>query len=228
MQACSKPHDPHRNAEAEAEAEASARDAGADAETLVWHPAESAAWGPAEACPSLAAILALRRREPLNPETAKAALEPPASPHGVARQTAEAGGDSVSESFGTAKASAKSVESSRRVLALEAELAETREALGSARFEIDALEAELASTRERAAEATAFAREAARATAATEDLAAARAELETRTAELSRLRGVLKGKLLARVLAEADDTRERVEELDALDANPKDGGDGAW
>ena len=216
---------------AEAEAEASARDAGADAETLVWHPAESAAWGPAEACPSLAAILALRRRELLNPETAKAALEPPASPHGVARQTAEAGGDSVSESFGTAKASAKSVEISRRVLALEAELAETREALGSARFEIDALEAELASTRERAAEATAFAREAARATAATEDLAAARAELETRTAELSRLRGVLKGKLLARVLAEADDTRERVEELDALDAldaNPKDGGDGAW
>ena len=215
---------------AEAEAEASARDAGADAETLVWHPAESAAWGPAEACPSLAAILALRRREPLNPETAEknAVLEPPASPHGVARQTAEAGGDSVSESFGTAKASAKSVESSRRVLALEAELAETREALGSARFEIDALEAELASTRERAAEATAFAREAARATAATEDLAAARAELETRTAELSRLRGVLKGKLLARVLAEADDTRERVEELDALDANPKDGGDGAW
>ena len=100
--------------------------------------------------------------------------------------------------------------------------------MGSARFEIDALEAELASTRERAAEATAFAREAARATAATEDLAAARAELETRTAELSRLRGVLKGKLLARVLAEADDTRERVEELDALDANPKDGGDGAW
>ena len=95
-------------------------------------------------------------------------------------------------------------------------------------IEIDALEAELASTRERAAEATAFAREAARATAATEDLAAARAELETRTAELSRLRGVLKGKLLARVLAEADDTRERVEELDALDANPKDGGDGAW
>lgn len=216
---------------AEAEAEASARDAGG-AETLVWHPAESAAWGPAEACPSLAAILALRRRELLNPETAKAALEPPASPHGVARQTAEAGGDSVSESFGTAKASAKSVESSqRRVLALEAELAETREALGSARFEIDALEAELVSTRERAAEATAFAREAARATAATEDLAAARAELETRTAELSRLRGVLKGKLLARVLAEADDTRERVEELDALDAldaNPKDGGDGAW
>ena len=214
---------------AEAEAEASARDAGG-AETLVWHPAESAAWGPAEACPSLAAILALRRREPLNPETAEknAVLEPPASPHGVARQTAEAGGDSVSESFGTAKASAKSVESSRRVLALEAELAETREALGSARFEIDALEAELASTRERAAEATAFAREAARATAATEDLAAARAELETRTAELSRLRGVLKGKLLARVLAEADDTRERVEELDALDANPKDGGDGAW
>jgi hypothetical protein len=37
---------------------------------------------------------------------------------------------------------------------------------------------------------------------------------------------VLKGKLLARVLAEADDTRERVEELDALDA--EDGGDGAW
>jgi len=96
----------------------------------------------------------------------------------------------------------------------------------SSRFEIDALEAELASTRERAAEATAFAREAARATAATEDLAAARAELETRTAELSRLRGVLKGKLLARVLAEADDTRERVEELDALDA--EDGGDGVW
>ena len=221
---------------AEAEAEASARDAGEVAETLVWHPAESAAWGPVEACPSLAAILALRRREApasrSSPETAKDALAPPASPHGVARQTAEAGGDSVSESFGTAKASAKSVESSqRRVLALEAELAETREALGSARFEIDALEAELASTRERAAEATAFAREAARATAATEDLAAARAELETRTAELSRLRGVLKGKLLARVLAEADDTRERVEKLDALDAldaNPKDGGDGAW
>ena len=216
---------------AEAEAEASARDAGEVAETLVWHPAESAAWGPAEACPSLAAILALRRREARasrsSPETAKDALAPPASPHGVARQTAEAGGDSVSESFGTAKASAKSVESSqRRVLALEAELAETREALGSARFEIDALEAELASTRERAAEATAFACEAARATAATEDLAAARAELETRTAELSRLRGVLKGKLLARVLAEADDTRERVEELDALDA--EDGGDGVW
>ena len=212
---------------AEAEAEASARDAGEVAETLVWHPAESAAWGPVEACPSLAAILALRRRELLNPETAKAALEPPASPHGVARQTAEAGGDSVSESFGTAKASAKSVESSqRRVLALEAELAETREALGSARFEIDALEAELASTRERAAEATAFAREAARAAEATEDLSAARVELETKTAELSRLRGVLKGKLLARVLAEMDDTRERVVELDELDA--RDAREGAW
>ena len=214
---------------AEAEAEASARDAGG-AETLVWHPAESAAWGPAEACPSLAAILALRRREPLNPETAEknAVLEPPASPHGVARQTAEAGGDSVSESFGTAKASAKSVESSRRVLALEAELAETREALGSARFEIDALEAELASTRERAAEATAFAR-GRRAQRRRRRTSRPRAPSWRRgTAELSRLRGVLKGKLLARVLAEADDTRERVEELDALDANPKDGGDGAW
>ena len=219
---------------AEAEAEASARDAGEVAETLVWHPAESAAWGPVEACPSLAAILALRRREARasrsSPETAKDALAPPASPHGVARRAAEAGGFRKPENRnGVARqttAFAKSVESPRRVLALEAELAETREALGSARFEIDALEAELASTRERAAEATAFAREAARATAATEDLAAARAELETRTAELSRLRGVLKGKLLARVLAEADDTRERVEELDALDA--EDGGDGVW
>lgn len=219
---------------AEAEAEASARDAGEVAETLVWHPAESAAWGPVEACPSLAAILALRRREARasrsSPETAKDALAPPASPHGVARRAAEAGGFRKPENRnGVARQTtvfAKSVESPRRVLALEAELAETREALGSARFEIDALEAELASTRERAAEATAFAREAARATAATEDLAAARAELETRTAELSRLRGVLKGKLLARVLAEADDTRERVEELDALDA--EDGGDGVW
>lgn len=219
---------------AEAEAEASARDAGEVAETLVWHPAESAAWGPVEACPSLAAILALRRREARascsSPETAKDALAPPASPHGVARRAAEAGGFRKPENRnGVARRTtvfAKSVESPRRVLALEAELAETREALGSARFEIDALEAELASTRERAAEATAFAREAARATAATEDLAAARAELETRTAELSRLRGVLKGKLLARVLAEADDTRERVEELDALDA--EDGGDGVW
>lgn len=219
---------------AEAEAEASARDAGEVAETLVWHPAESAAWGPVEACPSLAAILALRRREARasrsSPETAKDALAPPASPRGVARRAAEAGGFRKPENRnGVARRTtvfAKSVESPRRVLALEAELAETREALGSARFEIDALEAELASTRERAAEATAFAREAARATAATEDLAAARAELETRTAELSRLRGVLKGKLLARVLAEADDTRERVEELDALDA--EDGGDGVW
>ena len=219
---------------AEAEAEASARDAGEVAETLVWHPAESAAWGPVEACPSLAAILALRRREARasrsSPETAKDALAPPASPHGVARRAAEAGGFRKPENRnGVARQTtvfAKSVESPRRVLALEAELAETREALGSSRFEIDALEAELASTRERAAEATAFAREAARATAATEDLAAARAELETRTAELSRLRGVLKGKLLARVLAEADDTRERVEELDALDA--EDGGDGVW
>jgi hypothetical protein len=220
---------------AEAEAEASARDAGEVAETLVWHPAESAAWGPVEACPSLAAILALRRREARasrsSPETAKDALAPPASPHGVARRAAEAGGFRKPENRnGVARQTtvfAKSVESPGvRVLALEAELAETREALGSARFEIDALEAELASTRERAAEATAFAREAARATAATEDLAAARAELETRTAELSRLRGVLKGKLLARVLAEADDTRERVEELDALDA--EDGGDGVW
>ena len=224
---------------AEAEAEASARDAGEVAETLVWHPAESAAWGPVEACPSLAAILALRRREARasrsSPETAKDALAPPASPHGVARRAAEAGGEPENRKpkenrNGVARQTttvfAKSVESPRRVLALEAELAETREALGSARFEIDALEAELASTRERAAEATAFAREAARATAATEDLAAARAELETRTAELSRLRGVLKGKLLARVLAEADDTRERVEELDALDA--EDGGDGVW
>ena len=219
---------------AEAEAEASARDAGEVAETLVWHPAESAAWGPVEACPSLAAILALRRREARasrsSPETAKDALAPPASPHGVARRAAEAGGFRKPENRnGVARQTtvfAKSVESPRRVLALEAELAETREALGLARFEIDALEAELASTRERAAEATAFAREAARAAAATEDLAAARAELETRTAELSRLRGVLKGKLLARVLAEADDTRERVEELDALDA--EDGGDGVW
>ena len=197
----------------------------------MWHPAESAAWGPAEACPSLAAILALRRRELLNPETAKAALEPPASPHGVARQTAEAGGDSVSGKFRTAKASAKSVESSqRRVLALEAELAETREALGSARFEIDALEAELVSTRERAAEATAFARGAAR-RRRQRTSSRARHSWRSSIAKLSRLRGVLKGKLLARVLAEADDTRERVEELDALDAldaNPKDGGDGAW
>jgi hypothetical protein len=40
------------------------------------------------------------------------------------------------------------------------------------------------------------------------------------------LRGVLKGKLLARVLAEADETRERVRELDALDA--LDGEWGAW
>ena len=226
---------------AEAEAEASARDAGEVAETLVWHPAESAAWGPVEACPSLAAILALRRREApasrSSPETAKDALAPPASPHGVARRAAEAGGEPENRKpenrNGVARQTtvfAKSVESPGvRVLALEAELAETREALGSARFEIDALEAELASTRERAAEATALAREAARATAATEDLAAARAELETRTAELSRLRGVLKGKLLARVLAEADDTRERVEELDALDAlDAENGGDGVW
>ena len=42
----------------------------------------------------------------------------------------------------------------------------------------------------------------------------------------ARLRGVLKGKLLARVLAEADETRERVRELDALDA--LDGDFGAW
>ena len=224
---------------AEAEAEASARDAGEVAETLVWHPAESAAWGPVEACPSLAAILALRRREARasrsSPETAKDALAPPASPHGVARRAAEAGGEPENRKpkenrNGVARQTttvfAKSVESPRRVLALEAELAETREALGSARFEIDALEAELASTRERAAEATAFAREAARAAEATEDLSAARVELETKTAELSRLRGVLKGKLLARVLAEMDDTRERVVELDELDA--RDAREGAW
>ena len=194
-----------------AEAEAREEPAGGEGvETLVWHPRESAAWAPASRCPSLAeaaAAVSLRRGED-------------------ATGAAKASGDERRQNAGEGERS--------RLEALETELAQTKEALGSARFEIDALEAELASTRARAAEATALAREAARAAAATEDLAAARLELETKTAELSRLRGVLKGKLLARVLAEADDTRERVEELDALDAYAGAGrerdprGEGAW
>jgi hypothetical protein len=201
----------------EAEAEAKAR-GGADAETLVWHPAESVAWGPADACPSLVAIHdKLKLREETTGTTETRALVPPASPHGVAfRARRDA----------PPPAPTSENENAAFVARLEAELAETRDALASARFEMDVLEAELVSTRERAAEATALAKEAARAAAVTEDLASARVELESKTAELARLRGVLKGKLLARVLAEADETRERVRELDALDA--LDGEWGAW
>jgi hypothetical protein len=213
----------------EAEAEAKAR-GGADAETLVWHPAESVAWGPADACPSLVAIhdkLKLRE-ETTGGTTETRALVPPASPHGVAfRARRDAPPPAPpSENENSSVAARDKNENAAFVARLEAELAETRDALASARFEMDVLEAELVSTRERAAEATALAKEAARAAAVTEDLASARVELESKTAELARLRGVLKGKLLARVLAEADETRERVRELDALDA--LDGEWGAW
>lgn len=213
----------------EAEAETKAR-GGADAETLVWHPAESAAWGPADACPSLVAMHEkLKLMEETTKTTETHALVPPASPHGVAfRARRDAPPPAPASENEDSVASREKNENATKlfVARLEAELAETRDALASARFEIDALEAELVSTRERAAEATAFAKEAARAAAATEDLASARVELESKTAELARLRGVLKGKLLARVLAEADETRERVRELDALDA--LDGDLGAW
>ena len=221
----------------EAEAAEEARGAGGGVETLVWHPRENAAWGPAAACPSLAYRLAVLRREDAASraaaKTSDAALEPAAFPRDDARETRAASASSPTAETRLGTTRARRVADGdferrerSRLEALEAELAETREALGSARFEIDALEAELASTRERAAEATAFAREAARAAEATEDLSAARVELETKTAELSRLRGVLKGKLLARVLAEMDDTRERVVELDELDA--RDAREGAW
>jgi hypothetical protein len=153
---------------------------------------------------------------------------PPASPHGVAfraRRDAPPPAPTAENENSSVVARDKN-ENAAFVARLEAELAETRDALASARFEMDVLEAELVSTRERAAEATALAKEAARAAAVTEDLASARVELESKTAELARLRGVLKGKLLARVLAEADETRERVRELDALDA--LDGDFGAW
>jgi hypothetical protein len=168
------------------------------------------------------------REETTGGTTETRALVPPASLHGVAfRARRDAPPPAPpSENENSSVAARDKNENAAFVARLEAELAETRDALASARFEMDVLEAELVSTRERAAEATALAKEAARAAAVTEDLASARVELESKTAELARLRGVLKGKLLARVLAEADETRERVRELDALDA--LDGDFGAW
>ena len=195
----------------------------------MWHPAESARVGTRGGVPLFGGDSRASETRALNPETAEKtpSSSPPASPHGVARQTAEAGGDSVSESFGTAKASAKSVESSRRVLALEAELAETREALGSARFEIDALEAELASTRERAAEATAFARASERVGGDGGPRGRARRAGDANRGTLSSARRAEGEAARARACGGGRHARAR-RGLDALDANPKERGDGAW
>ena len=143
---------------------------------------------------------------------------------GVARRRRRAGGDSVSESFERRRPAARSVESSRRVLALEAELAETREALGSARFEIDALEAELASTRERAADPRHRSLAVAQAASPVEDLprrgdgGADAADLRRR-AEGEAARACLRRRT-TRASASRSWTR--------WTQNPKDGGDGAW
>jgi hypothetical protein len=106
----------------------------------------------------------------------------------------------------------------------DAELLELRDLLDRSRFQNDVLEAELEVTRERAAEAAAFASAAAGAEAAAVDLATARTALTVKTAELKKLQGVLKGKLLARVLAEVGETKNRIGVLDETDENAGGGG----
>ena len=209
-----------------------------DVETLVWHPTLQTEWGAVEQCAALLEAMAKRTlsstripRSP-GPPPANAAHSThrrvvPSSPIVTdARQTSEVSYDDVTHTTSTSRFQNKSPLLSHRASASElldllaqrdAELLMTREALDQTQWQNSVLEAELEATRERAAQATAFAEVAAGAEVVAKDLSTARRELELQTHELQRLKRVLKGKLLARVLAEVDETRERVGVLDVLD-----------
>jgi len=226
---------------ADADRKARTRSNDGDAvETLVWHPVAQTEWEPAETCPALVAFFAKNAPRASRAKTNVASSVPPSSPHsdpgfkppspGYHSSRPGTGTDTQRRSLGMSgdvpgtvppSPASTRVAAASELLAIlaekDAELAETRAVLESHKFQMDILESELASTRERAAEATAFARAAAGVKALEADLSSARNELELKTAELIRLRGVLRGKLLARVLAETDETRERVGVLDALD-----------
>lgn len=178
-------------------------------ETLVWHPSLQPGWGPASEC---TALLVAQRRAAHKPHPP---WRPPpiTSPHKV--------GSSETEERSARPETSALLE----LLALrDAELLELRDLLDRSRFQNDVLEAELEVTRERTAEAAAFASAAAGAEAAAVDLATARTALTVKTAELKKLQGVLKGKLLARVLAEVGETKNRIGVLDETDENAGGGG----
>ena len=182
--------------------------------TWVWSADAQPEWGPADRCPALAAAIDEHRTK----------TSPPGTTIGTERivPTGIPGEENLPGDIpGDASALRAALDDERRANAsLRADVAHLEAALASARRASSAHEAEskrLAGALERC-EAKAAAYEASRAgvesaEAATARLAEAREALEAKTAELTRLRAVLRGKLLARVTEEADAARANAERL---------------
>ena len=182
--------------------------------TWVWSADAQPEWGPADRCPALAAAIDEHRTK----------TSPPGTTIGTERvvRTGIPGEENLPGDIpGDASALCAALDDERRANAsLRADVAHLEAALAAARRASSAHEAEskrLAGALERC-EAKAAAYEASRAgvesaEAATARLAEAREALEAKTAELTRLRAVLRGKLLARVTEEADAARANAERL---------------
>jgi len=183
--------------------------------TWVWSADAQPEWGPADRCPALAAAIDEHRTKTSPPGTTIGTER--IVPTGIPGEEKNIPGDIP----GDASALRAALDDERRANAsLRADVAHLEAALAAARRASSAHEAEskrLAGALERS-EAKAAAYEASRAgvesaEAATARLAEAREALEAKTAELTRLRAVLRGKLLARVTEEADAARANAERL---------------
>jgi hypothetical protein len=135
------------------------------------------------------------------------------SPAGAASTTAAALDEALHEA---ARQSERAARLERLLAERDAQLALANEALRAAQRDGEATGAG-AGLRSRGGDAATDG--AAAAAAATSELASARAELEARTAELVRLKAVLRGKLLRRVLEDTDAAARSIATLSTGDKN---------